>query len=139
MRSDAKVLLRGNEMDEATKTKPMPDMREVLAEERTFLAWIRTGIALMGFGFVVARFGIFLQQVQIVEHAPTAQAYGLSLWFGTALLTLGVVVNLLSSLRHIRVARQLNQGQPVPSGPSRLAVFIALFLALVGLAMGKSI
>jgi putative membrane protein len=123
-------------MDEPTQTKAAPDLREALAEERTFLAWIRTGIALMGFGFVVARFGIFLQQVQFVEHAPTAQAYGLSLWFGTALLSLGVVVNLLSSLRHIRVTQQLNQGQPVPSGPSRLAVFIALFLALVGLAMG---
>jgi putative membrane protein len=123
-------------MDEPTQTKAAPDLREVLAEERTFLAWIRTGIALMGFGFVVARFGIFLQQVQFVEHAPAAQAYGLSLWFGTALLSLGVVVNLLSSLRHIRVARQLNQGLPIPAGPSRLAVFIALFLALVGLAMG---
>ena len=120
-------------MDQQTPVKP--DLREVLAEERTFLAWIRTGIALMGFGFVVARFGIFLEQVQVIEHAAQIRAYGLSLWFGTALLLLGVVVNLLSSLRHIRVAQQLNQGKPVPSGPSRLAVFIAVFLALVGLAM----
>ena len=71
-------------MDEATKTTPRPDLREVLAEERTFLAWIRTGIALMGFGFVVARFGIFLQQVQIVETPQPAGLRSVT-WFGTAL------------------------------------------------------
>ena len=42
------------------------DVRDHLAAERTFLAWIRTGIALMGFGFVVARFGLFLQQLRVV-------------------------------------------------------------------------
>jgi putative membrane protein len=47
------------EMDTPIKVKPVADLRDYLAEERTFLAWIRTGISLMGFGFVVARFGIF--------------------------------------------------------------------------------
>ncbi|HKF26126.1 MAG TPA: DUF202 domain-containing protein [Candidatus Acidoferrum sp.] len=41
---------------------PKAELRDYLAVERTFLAWIRTGVALMGFGFVVARFGLFLQQ-----------------------------------------------------------------------------
>jgi len=121
-------------MDEPVK--PAPDLREILAAERTFLAWIRTGLALMGFGFVVARFGIFLQEVQVTQIVPSAQAYGWSLWFGTALITLGVVVNLLSALSHIHLARQLDRGERIPSRPSRLAVFIALFLALVGLAIG---
>jgi putative membrane protein len=123
-------------MDEPAKLQHVPDLREILAAERTFLAWIRTGVALMGFGFVVARFGIFLQEVQVAQLVPSAQAYGLSLWFGTALITLGVVVNLLSAWKHIRLARQLDRGELVPSRPSTLAVFIALFLALFGLAMG---
>lgn len=66
-------------MDEPAKLQHVPDLREILAAERTFLAWIRTGVALMGFGFVVARFGIFLQEVQVAQFVPSAQAYGLSL------------------------------------------------------------
>ncbi|MGA8492414.1 MAG: DUF302 domain-containing protein [Terriglobales bacterium] len=111
------------------------DLRDSLAAERTFLAWIRTGLALMGFGFVVARFGLFLQQIQVVERAPSPQSYGLSLWFGTALIAAGVVVNLVSAGHHLRLVRQLNRGGPIPSRPSTQAVLIALFLALVGLAM----
>ena len=42
---------------------------DYLAAERTMLAWIRTGLALMGFGFVVARFGLFLQQIQVMQKA----------------------------------------------------------------------
>jgi putative membrane protein len=122
-------------MDEPIKTKPAPDLREILAAERTFLAWIRTGLALMGFGFVVARFGIFLREVQVAGLVPTAPALGDSIWFGTALIALGVVVNLLSALHHIHLTRMLDRGEIVPSRPSTLAVSIALFLALVGLAM----
>ena len=110
-------------------------LSDSLAAERTFLAWIRTGLALMGFGFVVARFGLFLQQIQFIQHAPSPQPYGLSLWFGTALIVLGVAVNLLSAWHHLRLVRELNRGGPVPSRPSTQAVLVALFLALVGLAM----
>ena len=46
---------------------PKAALTDYLAAERTLLAWIRTGLALMGFGFVVARFGLFLQQLQIME------------------------------------------------------------------------
>jgi uncharacterized protein (DUF302 family)/uncharacterized membrane protein YidH (DUF202 family) len=122
-------------MDAPTEIKQRADLRDALAAERTFLAWIRTGLALMGFGFVVARFGLFLQQLQVLEHALAAPAYGLSLWFGTALIAAGVVVNLLSAWHHLRLVRELNRGGPVPSRPSTQAVVIALFLALVGLAM----
>jgi uncharacterized protein (DUF302 family)/uncharacterized membrane protein YidH (DUF202 family) len=122
-------------MDAPTETRQKADLRDFLAAERTFLAWIRTGLALMGFGFVVARFGLFLQQLQVVEHASSAQSYGVSLWFGTALITAGVVVNLLSAWHHLRLVRELDRGGPAPSRPSTQAVLIALFLALVGLAM----
>src|SRR5438552_4600176 len=47
------------EMEIPLKVRPVAQLRDYLAEERTFLAWIRTAVALMGFGFVVARFGIF--------------------------------------------------------------------------------
>jgi uncharacterized protein (DUF302 family)/uncharacterized membrane protein YidH (DUF202 family) len=122
-------------MDAPAEIKPKADLPDSLAAERTFLAWIRTGLALMGFGFVVARFGLFLQQLELIQHPRLASSYGLSLWFGTALIAVGVAVFLLSAWHHLRLVQQLNRGGPLPSRPSTQAVSIALFLALVGLAM----
>jgi len=73
-------------------------LADSLAAERTFLAWIRTGLALMGFGFVVARFGVFLHEIQPAAHTRSAHNVGLSLWLGTALIALGVLVNRLSGV-----------------------------------------
>ena len=122
-------------MDAPTVTTQRADLRDYLAAERTLLAWIRTGLALMGFGFVVARFGLFLQQLQIVEHAPSVQSYGLSLWFGTALIAAGVAVNLFSGWRHLQLIRNLDSGLAMRSHTATLAVATAMFLALVGLGM----
>lgn len=113
----------------------MADLREYLAAERTFLAWIRTGIALMGFGFVVSRFGLFLQRLQILEHQTPARSYGLSLWFGSALIVVGVIINVVSAWHHARLVGTLRLGEPPPPRPSTQAIAIALFLALIGLAM----
>jgi uncharacterized membrane protein YidH (DUF202 family) len=48
----------------------------------------------MGFGFVVARFGLFLQQLRLIDHVLSPQSYGVSQWFGTSLIVVGVAVNL---------------------------------------------
>ena len=125
----------GSKVDVPTGTNQGGDLRDYLAAERTLLAWIRTGLALMGFGFVVARFGLFLQQLQIAEHTPAAQPYGLSLWFGTTLIGAGILVNLLSGWHHLHLVRSLDQGQGVRSHGTALAVGTSLFLALVGLGM----
>ena len=93
----------GGEMDGVTESKPNAASADYLAAERTLLAWIRTGLALMGFGFVVARFGLFLQRLQAVEKTFSAQSYGLSLWFGTALIAAGVFVNLFAGWQHARL------------------------------------
>lgn len=116
--------------------KHEPEWRDYLAAERTFLAWIRTGVACMGFGFVVARFGIFLQQFQLIRTGSSKPSYGLSLWLGSALLAAGVLMNALSAWHHARLVRHLSRGQPPPSRPSTQAVVLAVFLALVGLGMG---
>jgi putative membrane protein len=111
------------------------DLRDYLAVERTFLAWVRTGLALMGFGFVVARFGLFLQQLKFIDQAASDPSYGLSLWFGTALIAVGVVVNIASTVRHICLVRQLDRAELSHSHSMTLPLATAVFLALVGMAM----
>jgi len=122
-------------MDQLPGGGPRGALSDYLAAERTLLAWIRTGLALMGFGFVVARFGLFLQQLEILQRAPSAPSYGLSMWFGTALIAAGVIVNLFAGWHHLRLVRELDRGEASRSHPATLAVAIAFFLALVGLAM----
>lgn len=117
------------------ETRINAELRDYLAAERTFLAWIRTGLALMGFGFVVARFGLFLEELRRAQHIPAAQSYGLSSWFGTALIGVGVIVNVFSGWQHARLVRELDRGETGHARSSTQAVAIALFLALVGLAM----
>jgi putative membrane protein len=109
------------------------DPRIYFAAERTFLAWIRTGLSLMGFGFVVARFGLFLKESAAASQA--VKSYGFSIWVGTAMVLLGVFVNLTSALRHIRIISGLNRGADVAGRPSYTAVTVAMMLVVVGLAM----
>ena len=122
-------------MDMPTEMRPKAALSDYLAGERTLLAWIRTGLALMGFGFVAARFGLFLPQLQAAQRATAARPYGLSLWFGIALIAVGIFVNVFAGWHHLRLVRELDRGRTEHSRPSTEVVAIALFLALIGLAM----
>lgn len=68
---------------------PTGEVRDHLANERTMLAWVRTSIAIMALGFVVARFGLLIRELRQVSatHATYA-ATGLSTAFGTVLVLL---------------------------------------------------
>jgi putative membrane protein len=117
-----------------TAAKHQPDLSTHLAAERTFLAWIRTGVACMGFGFVVARFGIFLNELRFVEDSSSVRSNGPS-WLGTALVVAGVLMNVISAWHHARLVGTLNRGETPPSRPSAQAVALALFLAIIGLGL----
>ena len=119
-----------------TVVKPEPrDPRVYFAAERTFLAWIRTGLALMGFGFVVARFAVFLREMAANYPSRPAHAPGLSMWTGTSLIAIGVAVQVAAALNHIRVIGRLNRSQDVVGHPAYTGITVAFALAVVGLVM----
>ena len=125
------------------------DPRVYLAEERTMLAWVRTGLAMMGFGFVVARFGLFLRELTAARALAEPQANALphhpmlSLWAGTALVALGVWVNVAAAIRHARFRRGFERGEPFATPPgtpllvvagalTAIGAFMAIYLVVVG-------
>lgn len=118
--------------DTENKGDPL-DPRVYFAAERTLLAWVRTGLAMMGFGFVVARFGLFLRELAAVRDVAPQHSTGLSLWVGTTLVILGVAVNVAAAVKHWHTVRRLERGQPLRFRPWSLGMVVAFLLGLLGL------
>jgi len=107
------------------------DPRVLFAAERTLLAWQRSAIALMGFGFVVERFGLFLQTVARLPE-PQSQR-GASLWLGVLLLLLGAAVALISARQFRQVVKNLDPAVVPPGYWTQMGV--ALNVAIACIAM----
>src|SRR5271165_1787329 len=111
------------------------DPRVYFAAERTFLAWIRTSLALMAFGFVVSRFGLFLRVLESSSGQSFSEPSTLSLPLGVFLVLIGVMSDILAAWRHVRYIRALNRGLPTAGSPSTMAIVLAIILAVLGLVM----
>src|SRR5512140_2207694 len=102
-----------------------------MANERTFLAWIRTSIAIMAFGFVVEKFSLFVKQLGYYlgkEAAPPQPGY--SSLIGIVLVSLGVVMGVLSYFRYRRVEHQIDEDTYAPS--TLLSVLLFLSILAIG-------
>ena len=108
-----------------------PDPRVLFAAERTLLAWQRSAIALMAFGFVVERFGLFLTMV--LRQTQDSGQRTFSLIFGVLLLALGAAVALVSARQFLLVARSLDPAVVPPGYWTRLGVALNVIIALIAL------
>ena len=104
--------------------------REHQANERTFLAWLRTSIALIGFGFAIARFGLFLRQLQISITGKASATHSLitSEMLGVSLAVVGIVLIALATWRYNRVFWQIERSD---YRPNRLIVWITAAIVMI--------
>lgn len=104
-----------------------------LANQRTLLAWARTGISIMALGFVVARFGLLIRELGAL-HAHTLPV-GVANWFGIVLTLFGATLVGLSLLRYLRTARGIDEGNPRTSPELDIALSAGLIITGLVLAL----
>ena len=111
-----------------------------LANERTFLAWIRTSIGIMAFGFVVVRFSLFVKQLttildkdKLAAGAPGPEHSGHSAFIGIVLVASGLVTTVFAFVRFMRIRSQIESGEYRSSSP--LIWLLTAFIFLVSVLL----
>jgi putative membrane protein len=116
----------------------MSDPRVYFAAERTLLAWIRTGLTIMGFGFVVARFGLFLSLLAAQRGVPTSAIDAtphLSTVVGIVLVLLGATANLFAAYQHRNFVLSLPVSDLPASTNRAFPLVVAAVLGVLGLML----
>ena len=124
------------EIPEEHKSAKVRNLRVHMANERTFLAWVRTSIGIMAFGFVVEKFALFIKKVgyffeksNIHEAAPTSVGY--SSIFGIILVAMGAAIGVLAFIRYRKVEREIDEDTYQPS--LLLDILISMGLLAIGI------
>lgn len=127
-------MVEGDEIKNVTAARSTDSM----ANERTFLAWTRTSIGIMAFGFVVERFTLFLKQLSIlisrtaVEPAHAASpSLGHTSVFGVVVVAVGALLSLLAYVNYHRTERKIAEGKY--EAPTLLPVALALVVFSIGM------
>ena len=110
--------------------KPIGNPSDHLANERTFLAWIRTSIAIMGFGFVVVKFALFIKQISLVlnNKQTLIPGKGYSSYIGILLVAIGVIMAFYSYIRYRITEKQLIDSAYKPSFLPSLILTLAILM-----------
>lgn len=107
-----------------------------LANERTFLAWIRTSIALMGFGFVIVKFALFIKQISLaLGEKSIVQSKGYSAIIGVLMVAFGGIMATLAYVRYRNIQKQLNANTYFPSNWLSVLVTLSIVIGSILLIM----
>jgi putative membrane protein len=106
--------------------------RDHLANERTFLAWVRTGAAIVVFGFAIGRFSIAMRQLTALEGHVVRTA-GMSVWMGSGAIVAGVAMVVAGLVRYRKTRAQLDSGTFEPAG--FVLDFITVLTVLFGMVL----
>jgi uncharacterized membrane protein YidH (DUF202 family) len=124
------------EPTEAQKPAKLPNRRVHMANERTFLAWIRTSIGIMAFGFVVEKFALFIKKLSyflgkpgLTEAIPPSKGY--STVFGIILVAMGALMGVLAFIRFKKVEREIDDDTYQPS--ALLDILVAIGILAIGM------
>jgi putative membrane protein len=105
------------------------------ANERTFLAWVRTAIAVMAFGFLVERFDLFLSAMPNLHSQPGLRGQAFANEAALASILLGIAMIAVAAMRFFRIAKQIDKDETVPSTGSLFDLVLAVLLLLLGLSL----
>jgi len=110
---------------------------EYAANERTFLAWVRTAIALMAFGFLLERFDLFLQMAALTmgDKAPRIADAGFGRGAGLGLLVAGVAITAVAAMRFVKNAKDIASDEVKSNKGHGVDIALAVLLVLLGLAL----
>jgi uncharacterized membrane protein YidH (DUF202 family) len=125
-----------SEIIEDNKSAGVRNRRVHMANERTFLAWIRTSIGIMAFGFVVEKFALFIKQMSLILGNANIEnvsppSHGYSAIVGIFLVGFGTLMGLLAFVRYKKVERQINEDTYQPS--SILYILLTISVLAVGI------
>lgn len=107
------------------------------ANERTFLAWVRTAIAVMAFGFVIERFDLFLSvtapRAALPQIAPHNQTFANAA--GLAFVAIGVITIIIAGFRFAATAKAIETEGVLPSPGERFDIALSILIGLLGLSL----
>jgi uncharacterized membrane protein YidH (DUF202 family) len=117
------------------KTSRLGNLQVHMANQRTFLSWIRTSIGIMAFGFVVEKFALFMRNLSFFFGKPVTTdaapgSFGYSTIFGICLVAMGALMGLLSFIRYKKVEVEIDEDTYEPS--LLLDIMVAMGIVVIG-------
>ncbi len=112
------------------------DPRIFFAAERTLLAWLRTGLTIIGLGFIISRFGLFIQLLVLEPQLTTPHANAMiSTLLGICFVLVGSILIAIAGIQHKRFVRTLSEEQLPNTYVNKLAYILAMFITSLGIIL----